>query len=280
MLKIKEYIKAGSLEQAYELNQKKSSCLLGGMLWLKMSSRTVGRAIDLSGLGLNVIEESEEEFRIGCMTTLRALEEHEGLDRYTGGALKESLRSIVGVQFRNLATVGGSIFGRFGFSDVMTLFLALDTQVELFHGGRMELESFSGQKRDRDLLVRLIVKKRPQRTAYVSMRNTRTDFPVLTCAASLDEGGARLVFGARPQIALVKKLEEETAEMLREGMLEEETAREVMERIAEQVPTASNMRAGAEYRSHLVRVLGRRSLMGLQKNQMGGTKEAEGGMRP
>ena len=45
------------------------------------------------------------------------------------------------------------------------------------------------------------------------MRNTRTDFPVLTCAASLDEGGARLVFGARPQIALVKKLEEETQKL-------------------------------------------------------------------
>lgn len=45
----------------------------------------------------------------------------------TGGAVRESLRHIVGVQFRNLATVGGSIFGRFGFSDVLTMFLALDS---------------------------------------------------------------------------------------------------------------------------------------------------------
>ena len=133
MIKIKDYIRAGSLEEAYELNQKRSACILGGMLWTKMGERQVQTAIDLSGLGLDQIEESEEEFSIGCMVTLRQMEEHEGLNVYTDGAARECVRSIVGVQFRNLATVGGSIFGRFGFSDVLTLFLALDTEVELVH---------------------------------------------------------------------------------------------------------------------------------------------------
>ena len=41
MLKIKEYVKAESLEQAYELNQKRTNFILGGMLWLKMSNRNV-----------------------------------------------------------------------------------------------------------------------------------------------------------------------------------------------------------------------------------------------
>ena len=112
MLKIKQYVKAESLEQAYELNQKKTNRIVGGMLWLKMSTAQIQTAIDLSGLGLDQIEESEEEFSIGCMVTLRQMEEHEGLNAYTDGAARESVRSIVGVQFRNLATVGGSIFGR------------------------------------------------------------------------------------------------------------------------------------------------------------------------
>ena len=47
MLKIKEYVKAESLEQAYELNQKKTNCVIGGMLWLKMVTRNVQKAIDL-----------------------------------------------------------------------------------------------------------------------------------------------------------------------------------------------------------------------------------------
>ena len=125
MLKIKEYVKAESLEQAYELNQKRTNCILGGMLWLKMSNRNVQKAIDLSGLGLNQIEETEEEFRIGCMTTLRELECHERLNQWCEGAVKDAVSDIVGVQFRNLATIGGSIFGRYGFSDVLTMFLAM-----------------------------------------------------------------------------------------------------------------------------------------------------------
>lgn len=53
MLKIKQYVKAESLEQAYELNQKKTNRIVGGMLWLKMSTAQIQTAIDLSGLGLN-----------------------------------------------------------------------------------------------------------------------------------------------------------------------------------------------------------------------------------
>ena len=53
MLKIREYVKVKDLEEAYQLNQKRSACVLGGMVWLKMGSRNVGTAIDLSGLGLD-----------------------------------------------------------------------------------------------------------------------------------------------------------------------------------------------------------------------------------
>ena len=183
MLKIKEYVKAESLEQAYELNQKRTNCILGGMLWLKMSNRNVQKAIDLSGLGLNQIEETEEEFRIGCMTTLRELECHERLNQWCEGAVKDAVSDIVGVQFRNLATIGGSIFGRYGFSDVLTCFLALDTEVELYKGGIISLEEFAKMERDNDILVRVIVKKTPGKGSYQSHRNTKTDFPVLAVAA-------------------------------------------------------------------------------------------------
>ena len=187
MLTIQEYVKAESLEQAYELNQKKTNRIIGGMLWMKMSPLNIRTAIDLSGLGLDKIEETPEEFRIGCMVSLRQLELHPGLAAYTQGSMKESVRHIVGVQFRNLATVGGSIFGRFGFSDVLTEFMALGAEVELFQGGRMSLEEFSRRNYDNDILVRVILKKFPQDSVYLSMRNTQTDFPVLTCAVTRRE---------------------------------------------------------------------------------------------
>ena len=161
------------------------------MLWTKMQNRRIQTAIDLCDLGLDRIEENEEEFSIGAMVSLRQLELHAGLNEYTHGAVKNAVKDIVGVQFRNLATVGGSIWGRFGFSDVLTVFLAMDTYVELFCGGMVPLREFVNRKQDRDILVRVIVKKRAGCFAYLSVRNQSTDFPVLACAASCIEGEYR-----------------------------------------------------------------------------------------
>ena len=159
MMTIREYKKAESLEEAWQLNQKKQNRVLGGMIWLKMENINVGTAIDLSGLGLDTIEETEEGFAIGAMVTLRQLELHEGLAAYTEGAVRESVRHIVGVQLRNLATVGGSLYSRFGFSDVLTIFLALNASVELYKGGVVPLSEYAQRPYDRDILVRVLVPK-------------------------------------------------------------------------------------------------------------------------
>ncbi len=57
-------------------------------------------------LDSDTISENDDEFVIGCMTPLHDLETNEALDTYTHGAMKKSLCHIVGVQFRNCATVG------------------------------------------------------------------------------------------------------------------------------------------------------------------------------
>ena len=251
MISIREYKKAQSLEEAWQLNQKRANRVIGGMLWLKMGKANVQTAIDLSGLGLDRIEETPEGFSIGCMTTLRQLEIHPGLDAYTGGAMKEALRHIVGVQFRNLATAGGSLFGRYGFSDVLTVFLALDAQVELYKGGTVPLETFAGMPYDRDILVRVLLKKRPVSCVYQSARNTDTDFPALTCCGVRTDEGLRICVGARPQKAMLLPD--------RDGLLSAPFAKEKAAAIgayaAERIPTGSNMRGSAEYRTQLVRTL-------------------------
>ena len=102
---------------------------------MRLGNARVKTVIDLSGLGLDQIEESDNVIKIGAMCTLRQIEESEALKSLYGDGIAEAVRHIVGVQFRNQATVGGSIYGRFGFSDVLTAFLALDTFVELYDGG-------------------------------------------------------------------------------------------------------------------------------------------------
>lgn len=182
MMTIREYKQAESLEEAWQLNQKKANRVLGGMIWLKMENINVGTAIDLSGLGLDTIEETEGSFSIGAMVTLRQLEEHAGLAAYTHGAVKEALRHIVGVQLRNLATVGGSIYSRFGFSDVLTLFMAMDCSVELYKGGIISLQEYAERPYDRDILVRLIVKKE---NAEFSISLCATARPIFRCLPAL-----------------------------------------------------------------------------------------------
>ena len=254
MLKIKEIVRPQSLEEAYELNQKRTNRILGGMLWMRMSNVQIQKAIDLSGLGLDTIEETEEAFSIGCMVTLRELELHDGLNACYDGLLRKAVEDIVGVQFRNSATVGGSLFGRFGFSDVLTAFLVLDTYVELYKGGLCPLAEFASRKRDNDILVRVIVKKKKGQYAYQTCRNTRTDFPVLAVALSETEDGVKVAVGARPQRAEVRLAAD----------LKEET----LKKLAESFTYGINMRASAEYRKHLAKVLLKRAAAEIQGKEL------------
>ena len=247
MMTIREYARPATLEEAWQLNQKKPNRVLGGMLWLKMEKINVGTAIDLSALGLDTIEETDTEILIGAMATLRDLETNAALNAYTAGAVREAVRHIVGVQLRNLATVGGSLYSRFGFSDVLTMFLVLDAQVELYKGGIVPLSEYAERPKDRDILVRVIVPKRKAKFNYQSVRISQTDIPVLTCASVKDENGYRFAIGARPARAQIY------------AQPVDKTAEQMAEVVRAEIKTGSSLRGSAEYRRHLAGVLVRRA---------------------
>ena len=267
-----QYVRAQSLDEAYELYQKKPNFVLGGMLWLKMKNKTLGTAIDLCDLGLDQIDEDENEFRIGAYATLRQIETHEALNAYTHGAIAESVRHIVGVQFRNVATVGGSIWGRFGFSDVMTIFRALGAKVQLHKAGVMDLDEFAALPRTtRDVLVSVIVPKKAKGIVYLSQRNQSTDFPVLTCAVANRSGRYVAVIGASPYMAepvwdengildgiTGAKTDENAA--LTENSENSEKIEKFAGYVADHIRFGSNIRAGAEYREMICKVLTRRAV--------------------
>ena len=94
--------------------------------------------------------------------------------------------------------------GRFGFSDVLTLLLALDARVHLHHAGEMPLADFAALPRTtRDILTHVTIPKAQGRVVYLSQRNISTDFPVLTCALRARDGQYTCVIGARPMPAAV-----------------------------------------------------------------------------
>lgn len=257
MFHAKDYVRAESLQQAYELNQKKSSLVIGGMMWLKMGNRNKGTVIDLSGLGLDTIEEDEQEFRIGCMCSLRKLELHEGLNQYFQGIFKACTCHIVGTQFRNSATVGGSIFGRFGFSDILTAMMVLDTWVELYQEGVVPLAEFAQKRLNRDILVRIIIKKDGRKAAYITQRQSKTDFPLIACAAAKTDTSWYVSAGARPERAALAVIP-----------VTERSLKEQADSAAAQFTYHSNLRGSGEYRAHLAKVYFRRLMEQIGKEDV------------
>ena len=226
MLTIQNYVKANTLEEAYELNQARNSRILGGMMWLRLGNARIKTAIDLSGLGLDQIEETDRVFKIGAMCTLRQLETHTGLREFFGDTMAESVRHIVGVQFRN----------------------------PLHDGGTIRLSEFVKRKKDKDLLVSVIIRKSDRKVRYESIRQTKTDFPVLTCAVVTGVVNGKETWyvsvGARPMhAALVEK----------EWEISKDTAEDTIAAYAKEAAACytygTNMRGSAAYRQHLAEVL-------------------------
>lgn len=251
MAQYKNYVIAQTLDEAYALNAKKSTVIVAGNMWLRMCGMRRQTALDLSELGLDYIKEDEQGFTIGAMTTLRTMETHPALNAAFGGVFARAFEPIVGTQFRNGATVGGSVFSRFGFSDVSTLLLAMGAKVVTHARGEVPLDEFQREKWDRDILTAIRIEK-GRSAAIESVRLSKTDIPVLVCAASVDERGVRVVLGSRPARAMI----------VAEGAKPEEL--DYM-RMAADVPMGSNARASEAYRRKVAPVLMERAVQACLK---------------
>ena len=253
---IKSYLFPESLEEAYEYLSKdpRNNAILGGCCWLRLGRRRIRTAIDLTRLGLDQIEVKDGWLELGACATLRQLETSPLVQERFSGILSRCVSSIVGVQFRNCATVGGSVYSRFGFSDLTCALLALDATVVLYHGGEMPLADFVASPiAFDDILLKVRVKDDGRVAAYETLRRTSTDLPLLAVAASCLDGKWTVSVGARPGRA-VRAVE--AARCLDEGRGAEEAGRAA----AEELAFGTDLRAGADYRRKMVRVLVRRAV--------------------
>ena len=255
MYTIKSYVFPQTLDEAYELltRSPRSNLVLGGCCWLKMGRRRIQSAIDLTRLGLDQIQVADGWVEIGASVPLRRLETDPVLKSRFGGILGKSVSSIVGVQFRNCATVGGSVFSRFGFSDVTCALLALEATVVLHHAGEMKLADFMAMPIEcNDILVKVRIPDDGRTAAYESVRRSSTDFPLLAVAVSRKEDRWTVSVGARPAMACRAGAAEAC---LNEG----KGSAAAGEAAAEELTFGSNLRGSAEYRKELARELVRRA---------------------
>ena len=104
---------------------------------------------------------------------------------------------------------------------------------------------------DNDVLAKVHIAANGRRAAYESLRQSATDIPVLTCAASVLDGTLRVVIGARPMRAVALEFPfPETGEALTE----------ICRQVEETVQFGSNLRGSGEYRRRMAGVLCRRAV--------------------
>jgi CO/xanthine dehydrogenase FAD-binding subunit len=260
-LKIDSYRKVGSVEEAYDLlvGQPGASVIAGGA-WLKLMPKNIGTAIDLSGIGLDSIEETEDEFVIGSMVTLRQLETFEPFSTLYDGILVKSAGSIMGVTVRNIATIGGTVSGKYGFSDLIPALTATDAILEFHIKGSVKLVDFMNEaSSEKDILTRIHIKKPGGRGWFHTLKNTAIDFPVLNAAVTKTGNGCIIVVGARPyKAAAAVKAMEYINGCKSVGESEMEKAAEIA---AGELKFGKNQRGSAKYRKELCRTFVKRGLM-------------------
>lgn len=230
MISFERYVRPSSTAEAYELNQSLKNIAAGGMMWTHLAKGEYDTLIDLCDLGLDRIEKEEGWFRTGSMVTLGQLERSEVLREYYGDVFEDCLKHIVGVQFRNCATLGGSICARLAFSDVLTLLLPMGAELEFFDQGRIRLEDFLKQKNRRDILTHVLIPRKKTKAVFRSVRRNFTDLPIINMCAVFADGETKLAVGSRPGIATLVKEDEE-------------------------IVFGSDRHASKEYRTHLYEVL-------------------------
>ncbi len=263
MYTIREYVMPETLEQADQLlKAKKANCIVGGCAWLRLGNKRIQTAIDLSKLNLDYIREENDFIEIGAMTSYRSVETSDILKNNFNGTLATCISSIIGTQFRNTVTVGGSVYGRFGFSDFLTPLLTLDTYVTIVGRGDVPLKIFMEEPYQKCLIEKIRIRKDNRKAKYLEFRNERADFPMLNLAASMKPDGlVTVTVGARgPKAVIAEKTSAYLTEELKKGTDPETACEKAGEILVEEVTFTSNMRASAEYRKVLAKVLLKRAV--------------------
>ncbi len=252
MFTLNRYAAPASLDEAWQmLNKNKGNVILGGLLWMKMGKKQYHTGIDLKHLGLDRITETDDTVDIGAMVSFRQMETDPILSHYFGSLFPQALGAVVGIQFRHLATLGGSVSSRFGFSDLICALLCLETVVHLYHAGAVPLDSFLSQPVSKDILVKVAVKKQQTATSYHSIRKSATDFPILSVAAACCNKNWTVSVGARPARACRAP---ETARVLC-GTPDAADISTACDTLAGEIPFGSDHRGSRDYRTALSRVL-------------------------
>lgn len=243
-MRFKKYFSPSTIEEAYiELLKSRKNRVLGGSSYLRISDIELETVIDLSKLGLDKIEDNGNEIEIGAMVSFRELEINPLIKNYNNGILSKSVSGILGVQFRNNVTVGGTVASKYGFSDLITPLLASKAKVVMFNQGELTLEEYlSNSKVERDILISVRIPKTNSRGVFKNIRKSATDYSIINIAVVKDHLNLeyQVAIGSRPK---------------RATLLIGKNLEELKNRIDKEIEFQSNTRGSQEYRREVAKKL-------------------------
>ncbi len=254
------------------LHSRTARPLAGGTDLALLRDRSIRILVDLSHLGLDKIRRNDSGSTIGAGCSMAALEHSSIVRGLADGILSHAAATCGSVQIRNIATIGGNLAHGSPAADTATPLLAMDAIVVLQNDGgrkRVSLREFFAlpqtSRARRGLLVEVVIPKIKGRAGWSFQKfgRTETDISIVNAAAGLGVARdgtcawARLALGA----VAPTPIRATDAEALLTGR---PITRKLVERAAEavmhEVQPISDLRASADYRREISRVLARRAL--------------------
>lgn len=272
MTSVQTYQRPSSIEEAWRMLSEggKSAKLVGGGVDVALfAPPRISTLIDLALIANRTVEFRDDELVIGAGVTLTELLKSPLAEEYLDGILVRMLRKVASPLLRNAATVGGALASTHPWSDVITLFLALDARVTQYVGQlkTTSLDELLEQRgiMDRAIITEVILPVPAKRTfaGFEDFVRTGFDVGMLNCACRLTIKDnvckdVRIVLGGTPDIGHRLEVVESA---LNDARLDPATIESAAELSAEVMPARDDVRASADYRRVLAAAGVRRCLM-------------------
>jgi carbon-monoxide dehydrogenase medium subunit len=269
---VEAFYRPGTVREALRLLQdgkNRARVVAGGTDLVVEADRSIRFLIDITHAGLSYIRRKGKAYLIGATTTMATIENSPAIRALAGGILARAAATCGSVQIRNMATLGGNLANGSPAADTSTPLLALDAEVVLADArGRRKIpltEFYSGPRKTRALLIEVAIPAPPRggRWSFQKLGRTESDISLVNVAAGLQldsKGRAKWVRIALGAVAPTPIRAVHAEKFLAGRKVEESTLAEVCDEAAREVRPITDVRASAEYRREMCRVLVRRAL--------------------
>jgi probable selenate reductase FAD-binding subunit len=271
---LKHYNRPTKIEDAVALVQSNANAVyLGGGAWtVAQGDPSLEFVVDLQDLGLDYVEATLAEIRIGATASLQALIDHPDTAVLASGLLARAVGYVQSRNLREQGSVGGTLIVADAAEPLTTALLVLDAEIRyadpVVH--KAPFMSFVAYRdrliKTRALITELRVQRPPAKSAtgFEVVGRSPKDKPIVCATAyvEVDEGLPNVirvaVGGAHAQPVRLHK----TEHILSGQFLTSDKVTQALAPALADLSPVADFRGSAEYRLAMAGVLARRAIMG------------------